>query len=366
MDTNTKVFGDKGLAPGAALCCTSWVNFDIHPTSLFRFVLDALSKLSPSYITNASIHTTPVTIHHVLDLQLLDSNDAKLVNQLPCFLVDKVMPPVSYPFVDTGYDFLGLSSLRRSLIQFRQLSLSFNQRLPIYLKETRVWNFLTCRKSGEGGQPNIDAHGRIAFRQWLSGTFNSKTNIPFAGRLYNRTGLDIPKDGSMEFGFNTSYLSELKAALFSCEPKLSIGKTIVSVIALKARVAGFLLSCLHPPEEALEALIQPISYILKYLGVGIFQARALRFKFRYPLALFEIRKPFLSLFPTIPAFLKQLIIEPTTFIKLTLKQSGLMFSRVESVFKGFIHHHLVYLKGIKISTGKEVAHSSPALKYGAF
>ena len=66
MDTNRKVFRNKGLTPGAALGCTARVNFDIHPTSIFRFVLDALPKLSPGYITNTSIHTTPVTIHEFI------------------------------------------------------------------------------------------------------------------------------------------------------------------------------------------------------------------------------------------------------------------------------------------------------------
>lgn len=359
MNTNTEVFGNNGLTPGAALSCTSWVNLDIHPTSIFRFVLDALSELIPSYITNASIHTTPVTIHHVLDLQLLDSNDAKLVNQLPCFLVGKVMPPVSYPFVDTGYDLLRLSSLRRSLLQLRQLSLSLGQSLLICLKETRVWNFLTCRKSGEGSQPNIDSNRRIGWRQCFRFILRGEAGVPFVILPSDSAGADFSEGLAVQPYFKITHFCQLKTAVY-VEPELGVGETAIPVVSLESGISGSLPS-LHSPEKSTKRFVQSVCHILKNLGVDIIEAGAFCFKLCDTLALLEIGKRFLLFLPSVPALLQELVIKPSALIKLRLQKISLVLGWVEPVFKRFIHCINYTLK-----RGWCQANSSPALKCGAF
>ena len=148
----------------------------------------------------------------------------------------------------------------------------------------------------------------------------------------------------MKNDFHSANFGEGKIATLNCESRLGIGEATISVIAPETRITGLLLASLNTAKETPKGFVQSISYVLKHLGVGVFQTRAFRFEFCYPFTLREIRKPLLLLLPAITAFFKQLVIEPATFIKLPLKQSSLMFGGLESIFKASVHNWYYTLK----------------------
>ena len=357
MNTNTQVFRNSRLTPRAALSCTTRVNFDIHPTSIFRFVLDALSKLSPSYITNASVHTSPVTIHHLLDLQFLDSNDAKLINQFPCFLMGKIMSSIGYPLVDTRHNCLNPSSFRRSLLQLRQFSLSLGKRLLISPEKARIVNLFSRGQSGEALQPDIKPNRLVGWRQWLRFILYREASIPFIILPSDGTGTDFPEGLAMQLDFNITHLSQLEATV-KTETELGIGEAVISIIPFESGIPRSLAS-LDSPEKGTEGFVQPVGHILKNLRVDIVKAEALFFKLRDSLALFEVGKGFLFFLPGILAFLKELIIEPAAFINLRLQEKSLMFGGIQAIFKGSFHN-LNYI----LNEGRCQANSSPAFKSG--
>jgi hypothetical protein len=140
----------------------------------------------------------------------------------------------------------------------------------------------------------------------------------------------------VQLDFNITHFSQFETAIKG-KPKLSVGETIVSAVPLESGIARGLPS-LHSPKESTKCLVQPVSHILKNLGVDVVKTGAFLFKLSDSLALFEIRKRFSFLLPSISTFFKQLVIQPATFIKLGLQKISLMLGGIESIFKGFVHY----------------------------
>ena len=171
----------------------------------------------------------------------------------------------------------------------------------------------------------------------------------------------------MELDFDTANFSQFKVTILNLKAKLGIGEAIISIIAFEPGVS-WLFARLNPSKERLKSLIQSIGYILKHLGIDTAETGAFRFKLRDTLALLEIRQTFLLLFPAITAIFQELVIQPATLIKLYLKEFSLMLSGIQTVFKALSHQGIVYLKNTEVVNTKTggLAHSSPALKCGAF
>lgn len=357
MNTNRKAFGSKGVTARADLGSPMGVDHHELPSGIFRLLRKHHDELSPTSIGDRLSQT--VVAQHPSGVEGFYRDDSKPVNNTSRFLVDEVMPAIGDTLMDTGHDLSNLSSLRRSLLQLRQLSLSLGQSLLISSEKTGVGYLLTGREGGEGSQPNIDTHGRIAFRQWLRLILCGEAGIPLIILPSDGAGANFPERLTVQSNFNITHFSQLKTAV-NMEPELGVSETIIPIVSLESGISGSLPS-LHSPEKGTESLVQSIGHILKNLGVDVVETGALCFKLGDTLALLEIGKRFLLFLPSIPALFQKFIIEPAALIKLRLQKISLMLSGIEPIFKSLIHYLNYILK-----RGWCQANSSPALKSGAF
>lgn len=345
MNTNTEVFRNNRMATGTSLRSTVRVDCNELSASFFRFAREHAEELPPTGIGNRL--GKAMIADHPLDIQLFNGDDAEMINELSGFLVDEVMSAVGNALVNTAYYLSGLSSLRCALLKFAQLPLGFRQCLFVHPEEAEIGNLLPGRHGSERCQPDINTHSFIRCRQWFRLVLNRKRSVPLVTLAPDGACTDFSKDWTMDFNSDITHFSEFKTAVNS-EAELSVGEAIIAVKALEARISRILTS-LDPTKESSKAFVQPVSHVLEYLGVDSAESGTFRLKFRDTLALLEIRKAFLLLFPSSLAFLKELIIEPATFIKLGLKQCGLMLGGEQSIFKSFLHYVVLYLKYARIS-----------------
>lgn len=122
--------------------------------------------------------------------------------------------------------------------------------------------------------------------------------------------------------------------------RLGERETIVSITASKARVSWGVTS-LHSTEKRLESQVNTYSHILQDLGMNAFKGGSLLFEYRQALDLVIQGKPFAFLFPTLTAFLKQMVIEPATFFQNSTQLAGLLFGWVYPILKHFKHAHIL-------------------------
>ena len=128
VPANRQVFLDCCSTLTTGLARASWVYCYELPSSIFRFLRQYISKLTPSNICNRLIEfiakNFSLIIHHVFDIKFFNTDDAKVINKFSCFLVNKIMSPIRYSFVNANNNLFNLLSFRRVFIKFRQFSLS--------------------------------------------------------------------------------------------------------------------------------------------------------------------------------------------------------------------------------------------------
>jgi len=346
MDTNRKVFGDNGMTARAKLGSAIGIHPDKLSPSLFRFGREYAEELPPTGIGNGFCKT--MIAQHLINIKFLNGNYAKLVNYPSCFLMQEVMSPVENALIDAGNNLPGSPSFSRPLLHLGELPLGFSECLLVCPEEAWIMNSLASRKGSKAIKPYINAYRSAAYWQRLWFIFNGKAGIPLASLPSDGAGLGLPEGLPVELNFDVTDLRKLKITIES-EAKLCIGETIIAVKTFEARIA-WLFSSLNSPEEGLERLVQSICDILKHLRVDIAKTRAFLLEFYDTLALLEIRKTFLPLLPAITALFQQPVIQPTTLIKLRLKQVNLVICWEKTIFKSLLHRVLLYLKERKLSS----------------
>ncbi len=140
MQTNGQVFLNYSMTLAAVLRCTTWINFNIRSTSLFRFVTRIVRKLVPRGIGNAFRQT--VVADHPCDAQVLKDDNAKLIHQAAAEFMRKVFTPIGDPFVDMRNGLAPFTTFGRPLFSLRQAALRLHQRpRPVgtrLVEETRI------------------------------------------------------------------------------------------------------------------------------------------------------------------------------------------------------------------------------------
>jgi len=122
------------------LASAARINLDIRRTSFFRFVLRITCELIPRRICDAFRHR--VVPDHPGDAQVLKYDYAETVDQLPAFLMSKVLASIAHTLVNTSNNLAALCSFGRSLWLFAQAALRSFQIFLIAAKEARVINRL--------------------------------------------------------------------------------------------------------------------------------------------------------------------------------------------------------------------------------
>ena len=95
-----------------------------RPTSLCRFVGQALPKLRPRRVVNG--FSEAMVMYHAIDFKILYRDKAKAFNHLPRQLVSKIEPTEANPLMHSRHLTPRLGSLRRPPFAPSQLTLRFS------------------------------------------------------------------------------------------------------------------------------------------------------------------------------------------------------------------------------------------------
>jgi hypothetical protein len=167
--------------------------------------------------------------------------------------------------------------------------------------------------------------------------FNGKGDKPFAtAASAQRDRFDLTFDWPMRIDQHRAALREDEPVAFQTRAiaVLRVGHTVVAAKALEARVSGVLFSGFDTPEERLECQINANLDILQHLAMHQLERFALRFPVgKHRLGVIQPKR-FLTLFPSITAQSKRLIVDKAALLKLLLKEALLAFGQMQVVLIG--------------------------------
>ncbi len=139
----------------ARLRCVGRVDFDKRSASFFRFAGQLSKERRPGRVTYAFRKT--MVMNHSVHVEILNTNEAKLIDNLARVLVCEVLASPPCTFMYAGNGLTVLLPLTASLDQFRVLALDFRQSLFGFSEETRVVDLFAGRESSKGLEPNVNA-----------------------------------------------------------------------------------------------------------------------------------------------------------------------------------------------------------------
>ena len=338
MNTVRQLFNLPISTPRAILRCEGRINFYYLSSSIFSFIRQALSKLSPRYITYTSVNTPKIASLYFVNTQVFNTDYSKLINNLSGFLVAKIITPISNSFVNTSNNLFSFFPFRGFLSLFKQFSLGFSKCFLVCLKKMRIFYSFLCRKSSKGRNTDIYTNCFLAFSQRLGLYFTRQASIPLIILFPNGAGFNIPNNKSMKFNFNRTYFRKIKSILFNHKTYLRIGYAIIPTLSLKPRIANLLFASFNPAEKCLKSKVNSGGDILKDLGMNRRKRRPFFFQGRNRIALVKIANTFLVFFPRVFSLFKKMIIEPATFFKSFIKKRLLLLCGEKPVFVCYLFH----------------------------
>ncbi len=349
MNTDGQVLFNQSATAGTHFCRVAWINLYKIATSILRFVRNELYELSPGSIRNAFVHTPPVAIHHVLNVQLFKGNYAKVVYQSAAEFMRKVSTLVGNTLVNMRYHPPLFRSLRRALLGFAQSSLRLCQCLFLFTEKPWISNLLAIRAGSKTGKPYIYSDCQIHLWQWIWFNDTRKASIPIAQSITaDNQCFDCSANRSVKLDLHLSNLGQMEFAIFKkFESALRISKTIVTLLSTKTRITRFL-PFLYATKESLECKVYSCARFLQTLRVSIVQKAMFLFPSRYHFNGTVARYRALFLFPGIFSYCKSLVVNPTTSVKRLLQSRSLYSSWIDSVLISlFMHNTIVSTSNIK-------------------
>lgn len=350
------------------------VHSDQFAASLCRFATQLIEECRPCRIRYAFCQA--VIMNHPVHMQVFYTDRSKLVDDPTGVLVCEVLTTPLRAFMDSCYYLAFVVSLFGSLLSFGEFALSFSQGFLFFAKKAGVSNLLPIGEGCKRLEPDINTNLIGIVRQSLGFDLTGKAGVPLAcGGPGDSAGFGSPSHRPMKFDLDVSNLGEDKFPILDLASTRDLGEgdAIVSAIALETWVS-WVFTSFYPSEESLIGQIDTHSHVLQNLGVDIFEGRPLLFQDRIGLLLLIARETIASLLIDALAFLKQMVIEPTTLFKGLVKQSFLLLCGKDSILKHFKHAHILLVNCRVVNRHStpmpkpqiRKSHSSPCLKPGAF
>src|SRR6266699_1911549 len=320
----------------ACLARIGRINFDELASSFFRFGAQLGKEGRPGGVCNAFSKT--MIVNHPVDSQIFYSNDAKVIDDFPAFLMGEVGPSPCDTFMDPCH---GLAMFPAFFCTFRHcamLALHVCQCLFLCAEKPGIGNLFPSRERGKGFQANVYSYLRGAFGQASRLTLNAETGIPFAGTaLVKSERFELAPHGAMQHNLDMPNAGSIELALLiDLEAGLWIGEAIITVMSLETRIA-WRFTCLDSSEEGFHGKIKSDSHLLQHLGMHRCQGRTFLFEYRERgLLLIQAQTLAFQLIGGLSLF-KQVVVEPPTFIQCLLQQALLLFRRKYPVLEHLTH-----------------------------
>lgn len=334
VDTFRESFINQHSAPAAHFGCVAWVNQYHNAPSFYRFGRRELYQLVPCYIRNA--FSQRVVLNHPLDIQVLKSDKAIVIDQFPAFFVSKVTPFIGDSVMNVSNNLFCLAPFWCPIRLFTQFALCFSQRLFFLTKEAGIFNRLTIGEGQKSCQPQVNPNRQIADRQRLWFNFTRETGIPVADRIaLNCQGLDSSLNRPVQFDFDITYFGDGQP-ITQLETRLLEGETVIPAKALKAGKAVFV-SGLNPAKERLKSQINPLLHVLQDLRIDLGKFWIVGFPAgQYLVGIIEAQALLLD-FPNLLTQTKRRVVDLSANLKGLIKAGALRFGWKHPVFIRLSH-----------------------------
>lgn len=332
------------------LRCATRVNFHQQPTSLFRFVGQHVQEVRPSRIVDRPAQGSA---SQPFDIQVLDSNQPILVNDLSRFLVVKIAPLISNMVVKSLQQENRLAPAIRSSLASRDASLKPAQFCLSRIQPTRILNLCSVTEGSERGQAHVDAnHTRAKGQRPIINTnINAKSRKPAASLALHRKSLNVAVHWAMQLNADLTNFAQAKFISIQRIPDLTKPQTVIPPRRAEARVSR-LLSRPNTLEECGEREMHPMQRILQCAHVHALYVFADLSYLGYLRVLMKPRDRLAFTLPRLPPFLKCRIIEFCANHQLTIKDFFLSLGGVDPVTEGFYHTRILQ-NGFSLSEEKQ-------------
>src|SRR6266567_1460042 len=355
IHTLTQGHGLPMVAPAAILRRGGRVHFDKRSASFFRFARQSVKKSCPRCIVDALSQT--MIMRHAVDMQIFHTDHPEVVDDLPAFLMGKIVTSELHPFVNPCHNLTMFSPLRCALSKFGVFALHFRQGFLLLAEKARVGYLFFLGERSECLQPNVDTNLRSNRFKAKRLTLARKADVPLSCRRpLHRTGFHLAHALTMVDHFDGANLGEahpliMRGRLGGCpgdrdngdnaKATLREGETVISAFALEARIARLLGMFSDSTKECLESQINTNGNVLQDLGMDPMKGRAFLFQDRERILLLKTGErntiAFIGRFP----HLQQVIIEPTALFKGVVELLFLLLRGKDAVLKHFQHSVIV-------------------------
>jgi len=174
MDTFRQLLNLPISTPGAILTSIGRVDFNQIPAGSCRLAEKQVNEHAPCRIAYAFIKRFKITFLHLIDVQVFNRYQTKLINYLSGFLVTEIMPFIGNPFVNFSNNLPGFSPCCSPFFLLRKFSLRFGKVLFFFPKKQGVDYLGAIRKGSETFKPDIYPNISSDFGNAISGERHEK------------------------------------------------------------------------------------------------------------------------------------------------------------------------------------------------
>jgi len=336
MNTDRQPFRNNFAATGTLLRCTLGVDQYDSPTSFFRFVLTELYESSPGYICYAPVdYFVPVGLH-ILNLQVLKSNELMFIDQFSTFLMSKIIAPVRLSLVGVTKRMDRLVSLKTAFWQFLFLSLQAGNILGVLFHPALPLDAFAIRQDSERRQSQINPHNLISRRQQLRLDNTAKAGVPVAHTVpSNCQGLAFALKRPVQLDFHLANLGKTQAIIGQEAPitfLLRIREGVIAMPTTETRVSRFFTG-LDTLKEGPKRKVKSLQGFLHGLSMTVLEPFVFLFPAGQHLDCIISANTLLPLLPRLFASLKSLVVDKAASVKLKLQGPMLGSSREQAVLK---------------------------------
>ncbi len=309
--------------------------------SLFRFAREVIEECRPRDITDR--FRQAMVMNHPIHVQIFDADDPELIDKTAAVLMGEVLAPPRDTLMNTRDSLAVLASFWGAFGKPGVFPLDFGKSLFFGAEEARIGDLVSIGEHGKGFQSHVNPDALSVLRQSLRLSLTREAGVPFAGAaLADGASLGRALHIPMEDDFDFAHFGEdqLPISDVASTGDLRKGHAIVAPIALEAWIAGFLTS-FPTSKEGFHCQIDAHSNVLQDLRMHVVEGCTLLFQERIGIDLLVAGQAFARLLIGISTCCQQMIKEPATFFKLVLKDTLLLFRRVNPVLKHFMRVAIV-------------------------
>lgn len=321
----------------AGLTCAARVNLHEHAPGTLSLVREIKEKVGPSSIVDG-LRKHPA--RQALDVQILDGDQAVLINNLPGFFVMKIPALIANVIVKPRQKQDRLASAIGALLSTRRTALQSSKFCLRDPEPARVFDLRPVAQRGKRIKSDVYADHVSVKGQRRRFAFDGEQGKPAPGLTFDCEGFDFPVNRSVQLDSNIANFRDPQLVTDERVADLSKRHAVVATSRAKAWIPR-LLSVLHATKERVKSQMYAAQDVLQNLCVDcgdVLATRAYLFQLQ---VLIEPGNRFTLALPRIAAFLQSCIVELAANGKLIIQRLLLPFCWIDAVAKDLYHNPIL-------------------------